>query len=186
MSDVHANHPAAAHTFANATLQTGAEPATLDLHPVAGRIGARIDGVRLSGDIDEATFDAESHNVAIVAMLALDDWRGAYGAALADGSWSGPLLMFGGEKWLKENGMVPLDEWVNENKTAIFDALESVALGGAQGRRDFDDACEAITDPVRRRAFIARRNDRRRSSMNDFETRAHTVARQLAQIEATQ
>ncbi|WP_028227044.1 TauD/TfdA dioxygenase family protein [Paraburkholderia ferrariae] len=58
MSDVHANHPAAAHTFANATLQTGAEPATLDLHPVAGRIGARIDGVRLSGDIDEATFDA--------------------------------------------------------------------------------------------------------------------------------
>ncbi|HTH60741.1 MAG TPA: TauD/TfdA family dioxygenase [Paraburkholderia sp.] len=30
----------------------------LDLHPVAGRIGARIDGVRLAADLDAATFDA--------------------------------------------------------------------------------------------------------------------------------
>lgn len=34
------------------------QPAELEIHPIAGRIGAQIDGVRLSGDLDAATVDA--------------------------------------------------------------------------------------------------------------------------------
>ncbi|WP_447590862.1 TauD/TfdA dioxygenase family protein [Aquipseudomonas campi] len=34
------------------------QPAELEVQPIAGRIGAQIDGVRLSGDLDAATVDA--------------------------------------------------------------------------------------------------------------------------------
>lgn len=34
------------------------QPAELEIHPIAGRIGAQIDGIRLSGDLDAATVDA--------------------------------------------------------------------------------------------------------------------------------
>jgi taurine dioxygenase len=52
MSDIQATRfSASRHAAAH---QTHA----LDLHPVAGRIGARIDGVRLSADLDADTFDA--------------------------------------------------------------------------------------------------------------------------------
>ena len=59
MSDVQAQRPAvpvpSAHLH-SATAQHA--DTTLDLHQVAGRIGARIDGVRLHADLDSATFDA--------------------------------------------------------------------------------------------------------------------------------
>ncbi|MEX3961233.1 TauD/TfdA dioxygenase family protein [Paraburkholderia sp. EG286B] len=59
MSDVHTQRPAVSVPSAHlhATTQQHADIA-LDLHQVAGRIGARIDGVRLHADLDSATFDA--------------------------------------------------------------------------------------------------------------------------------
>jgi taurine dioxygenase len=59
MSDVHTQRPAvsasSAHLRPAAELQTDL---ALDVHQVAGRIGARIDGVRLGADLDDATFSA--------------------------------------------------------------------------------------------------------------------------------
>lgn len=52
MSDVQTPHPAVSVPSAPHT------ETTLDLHRVAGHIGARIDGVRLHADLDPATFDA--------------------------------------------------------------------------------------------------------------------------------
>jgi alpha-ketoglutarate-dependent sulfate ester dioxygenase len=59
MSDVQAHRPAVSASSAH--LRSAAEPPTdlaLDLHQVAGRIGARIDGVRLAANLDDATFNA--------------------------------------------------------------------------------------------------------------------------------
>ncbi|TDV09243.1 TauD/TfdA dioxygenase family protein [Paraburkholderia caballeronis] len=56
MSDVQATRSDASHHAAAAHRTAGTD--ALDLHPVAGRIGARIDGVRLSADLDARTFDA--------------------------------------------------------------------------------------------------------------------------------
>ncbi|PVX71104.1 TauD/TfdA dioxygenase family protein [Paraburkholderia unamae] len=52
MSDVQTPRPAVSVPSAPHT------ETTLDLHRVAGHIGARIDGVRLHADLDPATFDA--------------------------------------------------------------------------------------------------------------------------------
>lgn len=63
MSDVQTQRPAASgsSTISSTHLRAAAEPrsdSALDLHQVAGRIGARIDGVRLAADLDDTTFNA--------------------------------------------------------------------------------------------------------------------------------
>ncbi|QXH51338.1 TauD/TfdA family dioxygenase [Pseudomonas fakonensis] len=44
--------------MSNAALATAPQAIELDIHPVAGRIGAEIRGVKLSADLDPATLDA--------------------------------------------------------------------------------------------------------------------------------
>ncbi|MBF8755282.1 TauD/TfdA dioxygenase family protein [Pseudomonas guariconensis] len=44
--------------MSNAALATAPQTSTLDIHPIAGRIGAEIRGVTLSADLDAATIDA--------------------------------------------------------------------------------------------------------------------------------
>lgn len=44
--------------MSNAALAVQPVAQTLDIHPVAGRIGAEIRGIKLSGDLDAATVDA--------------------------------------------------------------------------------------------------------------------------------
>ncbi len=44
--------------MSNAALATAPQALELDIHPVAGRIGAEIRGVRLSADLDAATIEA--------------------------------------------------------------------------------------------------------------------------------
>ncbi len=133
---------------------------------------------------DAATFYAPNLEIAVVAMLLLDGGRGAYGASAVDGTEDGPCLMFGGEEWLRDRGLWPVHEWVDAHKAELREALASVALGSAAERADFDDAIATIPE-TERAAFIARRNDRRRSSMNNFEARAYDLARGLADSPAS-
>ena len=59
MSDVQTPRPAVSASSVHPRPAVGQHAGTtLDLHQVAGRIGARIDGVRLGADLDNATFDA--------------------------------------------------------------------------------------------------------------------------------
>ncbi|MFV3404185.1 TauD/TfdA dioxygenase family protein [Pseudomonas sp. NY15463] len=44
--------------MSNAALATAPQTLELDIHPIAGRIGAEIRGVKLSADLDPATIDA--------------------------------------------------------------------------------------------------------------------------------
>lgn len=44
--------------MSNAALARAPHTAALDIHPIAGRIGAEIRGVTLSADLDAATIDA--------------------------------------------------------------------------------------------------------------------------------
>lgn len=44
--------------MSNAALATAPQTLALDIHPIAGRIGAEIRGVKLSADLDAATLDA--------------------------------------------------------------------------------------------------------------------------------
>jgi len=51
-------HPHTANSTTTAAPLASANTPPLDLHPVAGRIGAEIRGVRLGADLDDATFAA--------------------------------------------------------------------------------------------------------------------------------
>jgi alpha-ketoglutarate-dependent sulfate ester dioxygenase len=44
--------------MSTAALAVKTDVHALDIHPVAGRIGAEIRGIKLSGDLDPATVDA--------------------------------------------------------------------------------------------------------------------------------
>ena len=88
----------------------------------------------------------------------------------------GSPILFGWDEWLKENGIEDLSAWVKDHAAEVGTALRSVALGSVNDRRDYDAALAAIDCPEKRAAFIVARNDRRRSSMSDWETWAHQLA----------
>lgn len=125
---------------------------------------------------DPLTLKAESIEVAGVAVALLG--QGMYGADGDDGSTP---VMFGWDEWLEEHGMSDISVWVVDNLNSVALALESVMLGDVDDRTDLDAALEAITDDEKRKEFIEKRNDRRRSSLNDIETRAHQMAARLRQ-----
>jgi len=125
---------------------------------------------------DPLTLKAESIEVAGVAVALLG--QGMYRADGDDGSTP---IMFGWDEWLEEHGVSDLSVWVDDNLNSVASALESVMLGGVDDRADLDAALEAITNDEKRKEFIEKRNDRRRSSLNDIETKAHQIAAWLRQ-----
>lgn len=126
----------------------------------------------VSNPSDPVTMKADSLNVAAAAVILLGN--GAYGAD--DGEGGSTPVFFGWDNWLEEHDMAELGEWIDDHLAEIATALESVMLGTVDDRADLDAALEAITDDEKRREFIAQRNDRRRSSLNDIETKAHRIA----------
>lgn len=93
----------------------------------------------------------------------------------------GTPILFGWDKWFVKNGITDLSGWIQEHRAEIGAALRSVALGSLFDRADYDSALAAIEDPDKRKAFIKNRNDRRRSSMSDWESWAHKLADQIDQ-----
>lgn len=88
----------------------------------------------------------------------------------------GSPILFGWDEWLKKNGIEDLSAWVKDHANEVGAALRSVALGSVNDRADYDAALAAIDRPEWRASFIAGRNDRRRSSLSDWETWAHQLA----------
>lgn len=116
-----------------------------------------------------------------ITMYAPDTKIGGVAVALlGNGKYGieGTPIIFGWDKWFEEKGISNLLDWmaIPENAELIVKCLRSVALGSICERNDYDAALEAITDSELRAKFILGRNERRRSSMNDIETRAHTMA----------
>lgn len=118
---------------------------------------------------DPLTMYAPDTKIGGVAVALLG--RGRYGI-------EGSPIVFGWDQWFEEQGISDLSAWLTtpENAMPVVKCLRSVALGSIEERKDYDAALEAITDSDLRAKFIADRNDRRRTSMNDIETRAHRLA----------
>lgn len=129
---------------------------------------------------DPASFYATSNEVAVFAMLQLDGGRGAYAAQRVDGSFTGPLLMFGGVLALRDLGMWPVEDWITKERwAATAEALESVMLGRPEKREEDDRMLASIEDPRARTARAEELHDERRSSMNNFATYAKKLAQAI-------
>lgn len=118
---------------------------------------------------DPLTMYAPDTKIGGVAVALLGE--GYYGI-------EGTPIIFGWEQWFDRQGIEDLSAWLTTpaNAELIVKCLRSVALGRMDERKDYDAALEAITDSELRAKFVRDRNDRRRSSMNDIETRAHKMA----------
>lgn len=123
---------------------------------------------------DGLTLISDDFEVAAVAVVILGE--GGYGIESIDGELRTPVLL-GWDKWFDDRG-IDLNKYIDDNCSKIADVLDSVMLGSAKERKDLDMLLERLGEDERRK-YIEERNDRIRSSMNDIETRAHTLAKML-------
>ncbi len=128
----------------------------------------------ISNPSDPYTFLAEKHEVAALVILLLGP---AYGAEPEQGDDTGvPIFLLGGAKeWYVETFSRTPDEGMAALEADVAQALESVMYGHFEDRRRYDAALKAITDPDKRKEFMAEWQDGR-SSLNDIGTRCHRYA----------
>lgn len=131
---------------------------------------------------DPLTMYAPDLLTAGVAVAVLG--KGKLGAQNLENPEESTPILFGWDDWFVDQGVSDLSSWIEDNRLAVADALRSVALGNADSRADYDAALQAIEDPVKRSEFIRARNDRRRSSVSDWEGFAHVYAERLEKFNA--
>ena len=125
---------------------------------------------------DRATLRAPNILIAGLAVMLLAEGR--YGANGPDGKCP---VMFGWAEWLFDQGitMEGVPDTIEKHKPEIAAALASVLLGSPEDRPAVEAALAARPDYHTRAAYIENRNNKLRSSTNDFESRAHAIAKAL-------
>jgi len=115
---------------------------------------------------DPITFKADDDKVAFTCALILGN--GKAGCKNLQTNTSLPTILFLSKEPEKEiadfigGGM---GEFIEANRPKISECLLSFAYGGQDERREFDAACESITDPKELKEFKAK-NENTRSSMS--------------------
>ena len=134
---------------------------------------------------DEITFYAPSDKVAVAAVLVCGE--GQWGATRIEDDGDvdvGGMLLFSDEeqtnkylqKWLRTSDLgYVLDHYGEE----IATALESMAIMSSSERYAYDEAVNAIRDPVARKKYIKKVNNHNRTSLNDITSYAHKMAEKV-------
>jgi len=127
----------------------------------------------ISNPSDPLTCKGDDFIITAVAIAILGN--GNYG--ITNENESSPI-MFGWDNWFEEKGIKDLSKFIDKNKKEIAAVLNSVMLGSVNGRKYLDTRLESIPED-KKRQWIAERNDRKRSSLNDIEAAAHEYAQKL-------
>ena len=137
----------------------------------------------ISNPSDAYTMQASDLKVAQMAALLLG--QGAYGLQDADGNTALPIFLLGGGKEfvLREFGVV--GPWIDANRDALADALESVQIGGIRERRELDDALSCMATE-NRAEYLKRRHERLRTSQNNIGQAAWDLAARLRERKVSQ
>ena len=130
-------------------------------------IGNPSDPYSISGDDEKA---------AILAALLLGS--GWYALTDESGEQVLPIFIGGGFKqWIREKYGKDVEEWAESVSPArMVAAFDSVCIGSIKDRRELDRMLHYITVEAKRKAFLAERHDKHRSSMNDIGGRAQQYA----------
>lgn len=123
---------------------------------------------------DPYTFEAPNIEVAGVVACGLSS---AFGAKRVgdDVEESSPIL-YGWLEWEKANG-IDVD-WLDENRAAIADALDSFMIGSLESRRDVEVMLAEIPEDKRERIKLDRQH-RHRTSLNQIGEYAYRLAKRL-------
>jgi len=126
---------------------------------------------------DAMTIEADDDRVAAAVGILLGE--GKIGVTSEDGRDVLPLLLFGGEKYVNEflERLYPekLSEFIDSNLEPIAKCLESIVYGCVSDRKAIVAAVGIDASPE----AMARFNDAKRSSLNDFSAYAHSLAKRL-------
>lgn len=128
-------------------------------------------------------------DVAVVAASLLFLGRGQYAAepyfplakASAISTVDVPMFAVGIDvkQWFSDRYDIDdLDAWIRENRLRIADALDTVLIGMPEERDALDETLAEMTEE-QRAAFLDRRHDKMRSSLNDIGMNASIIAEKL-------
>lgn len=129
---------------------------------------------------DPITFKAPDDKTAFAVSLIIGNGK-AGTKNTATGESLPSLLLFNPnvEVTINEFLGMDLEKFIEENKEKIKLTLMSFAYGDVSDRIQFDEACEAITEPDKLQAFKASHEDRNRSSVSGFVKYAWDIAERL-------
>ena len=132
--------------------------------------------VELQNPSDAVTFEMDDVKIAGVAILILGN--GAYGLEDDTGTVV-PIMLFGThEKWLKEQQINDLGEFVHANLIPMADFLESVCYGHRSEREAVEVACRRMS-PQNAEEHRFWWNNKKRTSLNDIGKGCLALAKQL-------
>lgn len=124
---------------------------------------------------DEYTIAHKDELILAVACSLLG--RGKYALEAKDGRRVCPMFLFGGsDEWFAAKGVPDLVAFLRVRGMEVADALESVLIGGYRDREELDEATAKMT-PEEKEAFLFKRHDRHRTSMNNIGAAAKSLAK---------
>lgn len=112
---------------------------------------------------DAVCLSSDNSAMAGIAVMMMSQW---YGLNDADGKEVLPI--FAGEKWLTEQGITDVNNYIKVNAVKLAEIFESVFYGKPRDKEMFDKALEKMT-PENAEAYKKEWNDKRRSSMTNIE-----------------
>ncbi|MBW1983950.1 MAG: hypothetical protein JRI53_04460 [Deltaproteobacteria bacterium] len=116
---------------------------------------------------DQYTIKADDFQVAACACLLLG--RGNYALKEVRGKGYVPIFVLDGyvDKWVKDTFGITLEELFQSGRGELPVCLDSIVIGGPQGRKDYLAAAQGKTGKEAA-VFWLEWHDEHRSSMNDI------------------
>lgn len=130
---------------------------------------------------DPITFKADNDKVAYLCALLLGN--GGAGCKNIDTGESVPtMLMFCPEpaKEIEKYIGSTAADFISDNKQNMIECFKSFSYGSVEDRITYDDACEAITDPVKLQEFKSKHEDKNRTSLSTWVKSAWNMAEDLS------
>ena len=113
--------------------------------------------------------------------------KGKYAGMEIDGDRRIPLFIFGGtDQWFMEQFGVSFDNsFLRVDKNALADVFDSVVIGSADDRQEFEAIIHGFSTDSACKAFRLERHEKMLSSMNDIASYAYSIADSLRLTPAT-
>lgn len=129
---------------------------------------------------DPITFLADDPKIAIAASLLLGN--GKAGCKNEKGESLPTMYLFHPDPLpeIEKDLGCSLDSFLESNRHKLSECFLSFAYGDIEDRRQYDDAIQAITDPLELEKFKAKHEDRNRSSMSQWVKSAWSIGKKLA------
>jgi hypothetical protein len=131
---------------------------------------------------DPYTLECDDFKIAAAGVFLLG--RGKLGLSTEENhDLHMPPFIFATEEqvveWFKGIGIEQIGPFLDENRTKVADALDTVLIGSERNRRTFEKVLACITDPIERQKARDTYHDEKRSSLNDIGAAAWNLARSL-------